>query len=148
MLKVIDVGITAFDCGDIYTGVEELLGKMLTSHAYMGGKREDVSIHTKLVPDLDVIKAGGVSNPYVEGVVRRSLNRLKTDYLDLVQLHWWDTGYHGYIDAADCLKRLKEKGLVRQIGITNFDLGHTKELLDAGIPIASTQVMYTHMHIS
>ena len=60
--------------------------------------------------------------------------------LHLVQLHWWDTTHPGYLEAAKTLLQLARDGVVRQIGVTNFDLTHTKELVSAGIPIVSTQV--------
>ena len=153
MLEVIDHGVTAFDCGDIYTGVERILGKMLRAHFLRGGVREGVAIHTKVVPDLAVIERGGVVESYVRGLVQRSLNRLGTEYLDLVQFHWWDTGYRGYVDAAKCLVKLREEGLVKEIGLTNFGHSHTKELLEAGIPVASTQVgillkVIIHVHVN
>ena len=141
MLEIIEYGVTAFDCGDIYTGVEEILGKMLNTHIlYGGGTRESLCFHTKLVPDLDVIKQMGVTDDYVRGVIRRSLNRLGTNYLDLVQFHWWDMDYHGYVEALKCLIQLQEEGTVKEIGLTNFSYEHTKELIDAGIRISSTQV--------
>lgn len=43
-------------------------------------------VHTKLVPDLAVLPR--VDEAYVRAVVRRSLNRLQVDALDLVQFHW------------------------------------------------------------
>ena len=141
MLEIISYGITAFDCGDIYTGVEEILGKMLHTHVHYGnGTRESLSFHTKLVPDLNVIKEMGVSDSYVRGIIRRSLNRLGTDYLDLVQFHWWDMDCHGYVEALKCLTKLKEEGKVTAIGITNFGYKETQELIDAGISIATIQV--------
>ena len=73
-------------------------------------------------------------------MVRRSLNRLGVKSLHLVQLHWWDTTHPGYLEAAKTLLQLAKDGVVRQIGVTNFDLTHTKELVSAGIPIVSIQV--------
>ena len=99
-----------------------------------------MAIHTKLVPDLDVIRAGEVDEEYVRGVVRRSLNRLGTSYIDLVQLHWWDYDMSGYLKVAGVLTKMKEEGLVREIGLTNFDCEHTNSFLTAGIPVATTQV--------
>jgi len=62
------------------------------------------------------------------------------DSLHLVQLHWWDYSSPGYLGAVKTLVQLSREGVVKQIGVTNFDLVHTKELVSAGIPIASTQV--------
>ena len=39
--------------------------------------------------------------------------------------------------------RLKEKGKIRNIGVTNFDTAHLKELVDAGIPVVSMQAQYS-----
>ena len=76
----------------------------------------------------------------MRGVVRRSLNRLGTCYVDLVQLHWWDYSVSGYLEMAGVLMKMKEEGLVREIGLTNFDLEHTYSFLSAGTPISTTQV--------
>lgn len=141
LLRAFDAGITAFDCGDIYTGVEELLGCLVRAHALRrGGPAGDVTVLTKLVPDLDAIRAGRVNERYVRAVVRRSLNRLGVARLPLVQLHWWDFSAPGYVEAARALCALSEEGVVGQIGVTNFDVRRTAELLEAGVPLASTQV--------
>ena len=65
--------------------------------------------------------------------------------LHLVQLHWWDTAHPGYLEAAKTLLQLAKDGVVRQIGVTNFDLTHTEELVSAGVPIASTQASYMYV---
>ena len=140
LLQAFDAGVTAFDCGDIYTGVEEVYGKMMAAHMERGGKRRDMAIHTKLVPDLDVVRAGKVDEEYVRGVIRRSLNRLGTCYVDLVQLHWWDYDVSGHLEVAGVLTKIKEEGMVREIGLTNFDCEHTYSFLSAGIPVTTTQV--------
>ncbi len=140
LLQCYDAGIRTFDCGDIYSGVEDLYGKLVLAHLSRGGRMEDIVLHTKLVPDLDAARAGKVGSSYVKSVVLRSLNRLGVRCVNLVQLHWWDYSIPGYVEAARVLMHLQREGVVRQIGLTNFDLQHTKELVDAGIPIASTQV--------
>lgn len=142
LLRAIDTGIGAFDCGDIYTGVEELYGHMLKAHLDRGGRREEVRIHTKLVPDLAVIRAKKISEEYILGVIRRSLNRLQTDYIDLLQFYQWDVDEPGssYIDTVRMLVGAQERGLIRQIGLTNFDHTSTQAIIDSGVRIASTQV--------
>lgn len=65
LLTAYDAGIHAFDCGDIYTGVERAYGRLIQAHRLRGGNEEDVHIHTKVVPDLDDIKAGTVDGQYV-----------------------------------------------------------------------------------
>lgn len=140
LLQVVDAGIRAFDCGDIYVGVEEVYGQLIKAYCSRGGKRDDILIHTKLVPDLTAIQNHAVDKHYIESVVQRTLNRLGVKSVDLVQFCWWDTSISGYIEALNSLIDLAKQGLVKRIGTTNFDTEMTKSLLDAGIPIASTQV--------
>ena len=140
LLKAYDAGIRAFDCGDIYTGVEELYGGLIKALHYRGIKDADIRIFTKLVPDLDIIQAGKVDKVYVRSVIRRSLNRLGVSTLSLVQFHWWDYSFPGYLAALDALHELVKEGTIENIGLTNFDADHTKEIIEAGVPIVSTQV--------
>ena len=140
LLEIFDAGICAFDCGDIYVGVEELYGMLIKAHCIRGGKREDICIHTKFVPDLEVIQASAVDRRYLESVLRRSLNRLGVQSLDLVQFHWWDNAVPGAVETLKELHYFVDKGWVKKIGLTNFDTATTKCFLGAGIPIASTQV--------
>ena len=139
LLHACSLGITTFDCGDIYAGVEELYGAFLTAARRLGDPK-DLAIHTKLVPDLEVIQQRGVDEAYIRAIVCRSMNRLGVSCLHLVQLHWWDMAIPGWVEAAHAIMRLRDEGVVKQIGLTNFDTRHTEELLAAGIPIASVQV--------
>jgi aryl-alcohol dehydrogenase-like predicted oxidoreductase len=66
--------------------VEASVGEFLQQHIQEGGRREDILIHTKFVPDLDCLPA--VDEAYVRAVVTRSCNRLGVSCLDLVQFHW------------------------------------------------------------
>ncbi len=52
----------------------------------------------------------------------------------------WDFSVPTYIEAARALQRLADDGLIKRIGLTNFDLPRTKELLAAGVQVASHQV--------
>ena len=142
LLKSYDSGVRVFDCGDIYTGVEDLYGAMIKALHQRGVADDSVKIFTKLIPDLDVIQAGKVDETYVRAVVRRSLNRLGIDRVCLVQFHWWDYDFPGYMAALDALHRLVGEGAVEHIGLTNFDTDHTREIIERGIPIISTQVDY------
>ena len=64
LLQAYDVGVRAFDCGDIYTGVEEVYGDFIRAHCKRGGRAEDIVIHTKFVPDIDAIRSGRVDDQY------------------------------------------------------------------------------------
>ncbi len=134
-----DSGITAFDCADIYTGVESLIGQFLVAwRARHGADAPVIRVHTKCVPDLDALPA--LTRADLARLVDRSLARLGVDTLDLVQLHWWDFGIPGVVDAALHLQSLQREGKIRHIGVTNFDTPHLRALLDAGVPVVSHQV--------
>ncbi len=134
MWAFVETGITTFDCADIYTGVEELIGKFARECKL-------VQIHTKYVPDL--VELPRIDKTYTEKIIDRSLMRLGIERLDLVQFHWWDYSVPLYIDAAHHLIDLQKAGKIRYIGVTNFDGSHLRELLDAGIPVVSNQVQYS-----
>lgn len=138
-----EAGITTFDCADIYTGVEELLGGFRKEYAKRHGSKalETIQVHTKFVPDLEVLR--GIKRSYVERIIDRSLRRLSMETLDLVQFHWWDWGVAGYVETAGYLVDLQRAGKIRHIGVTNFDVPHLTELLDAGIRVVSNQVQYS-----
>jgi aryl-alcohol dehydrogenase-like predicted oxidoreductase len=136
--ELVDLGRTTFDCADIYTGVEELLGELRAAVVARTGDREAVQIHTKCVPDRDALR--GLRRDQIAALVERSLRRLRCERLDLVQLHWWDFEVPGFTEAAVWLDDLREQGKIRLVGVTNFDVGHLDALLGAGVRIASNQV--------
>jgi aryl-alcohol dehydrogenase-like predicted oxidoreductase len=138
MASFIEAGITTFDCADIYTGVEELIGSFRRAYPALAKRTQ---IHTKLVPDLSELPI--VDRRYVERIVDRSLKRLGVEQLDLVQFHWWDFAVARYVEAALALEQLRQAGKIAHIGVTNFDTRHLKELLDAGVPIRVHQLQYS-----
>jgi aryl-alcohol dehydrogenase-like predicted oxidoreductase len=138
MAAFVDAGITTFDCADIYTGVEQLIGsfrRAYPSHA----KR--VQVHTKFVPDLSDLQVA--DRAYVETIIDRSLTRLGQERLDLVQFHWWDYSIPRFVEVAFELDRLRRAGKIARIGLTNFDVPHVAQLVDAGVPVASHQIQYS-----
>ena len=140
MLK--ERGLTTFDCADIYTGVEEILGRFVNELKSMGGYHpDDIQIHTKYVPDLNILDQ--VDFAYMEKVVDRSLMRMHRDCLDLVQFHWWDYEVSGMMETAFDLVKLQEKGKIGNIAMCNFDTEHLKMMIDAGIPVVSNQTQYS-----
>ncbi len=143
LVATAEAGITTFDCADIYTGVEELIGGCRAEIARTGGAEAlaRIKVHTKCVPDLD--KLAALKRADVRASVERSLRRLQTERLDLVQFHWWDYAVSGYLEAAHWLEELRREGKIELLGGTNFDTEHTAELLAAGIPIVSMQVQYS-----
>ena len=62
------------------------------------------------------------------------------DKLDLIQFYWHDYGVEKYVGAAQRLAELQAAGLIRHVGVTNFDVPHLSEIVEAGVPIVSNQV--------
>lgn len=132
--RLVEAGLDTFDCGDIYLGVEELLGRLLRLEP-------GVRVHTKLVPDLEDLPRLG--RRQVERAVHRSLRRLGVERLDLLQLHWWDYEVPGYVETAGWLDQLRRAGKIRWLGATNFDVPRLAEILAAGVPLVAHQVQYS-----
>jgi aryl-alcohol dehydrogenase-like predicted oxidoreductase len=143
LIAFAEAGITTFDCADIYTGVEEIIGAFRT--AYRNSHGADalarIKVHTKFVPDLDILPV--IAKRHVTAVIDQSLRRLHMERLDLVQFHWWDYAIPGSIEAALWLKELQQEGKIDLLGGTNFDTPHSAELIGAGFPLASMQVQYS-----
>ena len=138
-----EAGINTFDCADIYTGVEELIGEFREQYARRHGAKAlaRVKVHTKCVPDLELLP--GIRKADVRAIIDRSMQRLRMERLDLVQYHWWDYAIPGCIDAAHWLDELRREGKIDLLGGTNFDTEHVERFAAAGIPMASMQVQYS-----
>ncbi len=140
--SLVEQGLTTFDCADIYTGAEEVIGRFVQELKGSGHyQEEDIQVHTKFVPDKDVLPV--INMEYTEGIVDRSLKRMHREALDLVQFHWWDYNVPGMLETAFDLVKLQEKGKIRNIGMCNMDTNALKLFVDAGIPVVSNQAQYS-----
>lgn len=124
--KAIDLGITLLDTADIYGergGSEELMGQVL------GARRKDIVLASKfgMPMDDDGVKTGA-SRRYIMSAVEDSLRRLRTDWLDLYQIHQVDprTPIDETLRALDDLVR---QGKVRYVGCSNFPAWQVVEAL-------------------
>jgi aryl-alcohol dehydrogenase-like predicted oxidoreductase len=116
----LDAGVTLFDTADSYGASEERLG------AVLAGQRDDVVLATKFGSD---VRRRGLSNGedwgargsrrYVKRAVEASLRRLRTDWIDLYQMHRPDplTPIEETLSALD---DLVHEGKVRYVGSSNF----------------------------
>jgi aryl-alcohol dehydrogenase-like predicted oxidoreductase len=138
MARFVEAGITTFDCADIYTGVEQLIGDFRRAHPRLAGQ---IQVHTKFVPDLPDL--GSVDRGYVERIIDRSLQRLGVEQLDMVQFHWWDFSVARYVETALELDRLRQAGKIASLAVTNFDTPHLNEIVGAGVPIVAHQLQYS-----
>jgi aryl-alcohol dehydrogenase-like predicted oxidoreductase len=136
-------GIVALDCADIYTGVEDLIGEFRAVTLARQGQDAlaRLKVHTKFVPDLAVLPR--IDKAYVRSIIDRSLRRLRTERLDLVQFHWWDYAIPGCVETALWLDELRREGKIDLLGGTNFDCAHLEAMVAAGVPIKTMQVQYS-----
>ena len=143
MAAFVEAGIVAFDCADIYTGVEEMIGAFLARTAAARGPAcaAGIKVHTKFVPDLAALAR--IDRGSVDRVIDRSLARLGRERLDLVQFHWWDFAAPGWTDCAGHLAALQAEGKIDCIGVTNFDEGRLAEITASGVDVVSAQVQYS-----
>jgi aryl-alcohol dehydrogenase-like predicted oxidoreductase len=138
MAAFVEGGITTFDCADIYTGVEELIGAFRSAYPALA---RALQVHTKFVPDLSALAR--LDRDAIQRIIDRSLAQLRVERLDLVQFHWWDWNVPGHVDAALALDALRRAGKIGLVGVTNYDVVHLRELLDAGVPVAAHQIQYS-----
>jgi diketogulonate reductase-like aldo/keto reductase len=132
--QAIAQGITHIDTAEIYAGgyAEELIAIALKES---GVKREDIFLVSK-VPSEHQGYDG------VMMALRNSLKRLGTDYLDLYLLHDYDTAFP-LNETMKAMVELKEKGLIKNIGVSNFGIEHLKEAQSySQYPIVCNQVHY------
>lgn len=115
--KALDLGITLFDTADMYGnrgGSEEILGGLL------GARRKDVVLATKFgMPMGEGREWQGASPRYVKSALEASLKRLRTDYIDLFQLHVGDPATP-IEDTLRALDELVREGKVRHVGCCNL----------------------------
>jgi aryl-alcohol dehydrogenase-like predicted oxidoreductase len=143
MFAFVDAGVTTFDCADIYTGVEELIGEFRRRLRDRRGAAAQAAlkVHTKFVPDRGALAT--LDRGYVRRVVERSLRRLGTERLDLVQFHWWDYAVPRHVEIARALVDLAREGKIDRIGGTNFDTDRSAAMIEAGVPLASMQTQHS-----
>ena len=134
--KLADAGLFAFDGADIYTGVEQLYGRLLQSRPNLG-----LRIHTKYVPDLQLLPR--ISKRDVREGIERSLGRLGVECLDLLQFHWWDFSIAGWLQTAAWLDELRQEGKIKHLAVTNFDSARLREILEQGIEVVAHQLQYS-----
>ena len=130
MTPYVAAGFTSFDMADHYGSAELIAGKCRAL-----GDPERVQLFTKWVP-----KPGPVTASEVRAAVERSLTRLRTDTLDLLQFHAWNYADPSWLDALFHLQDLKREGLIRHLGLTNVDAAHLRLVLASGIEVVSNQV--------
>jgi diketogulonate reductase-like aldo/keto reductase len=127
----LDLGMTLIDTAEMYGegGAEFITGKAIA------GRRDEVFLVSKVYP----------YNASRQGVIEaceRSLQRLKTDRLDLYLLHW--RGEHDLEETVAGFEQLRRSGKILEWGVSNFDVEDMEDLMEVedGENCAANQVLY------
>ena len=128
----IELGIIHLDTAEMYAdgGAEEVVAEAVA------GQRDRVFIASKVLP----------ANASYAGTIRaceQSLKRLKSGHIDLYLVHWW-SGQHPIAETMKAMEELVGRGLVRFIGVSNFDVAQMKAAQAALTRerLACNQVLY------
>jgi diketogulonate reductase-like aldo/keto reductase len=127
----LDLGLTLIDTAEMYGGgrSEELVGEAIA------GRRDEVFLVSKVVPS-HATRRGTIA------ACEQSLQRLKTDRIDLYLLHW--PGNVPLQETLQGFEALLAAGKIRYWGVSNFDRADMAELtaLPGGATVATDQVLY------
>lgn len=130
MASALEVGYRLLDTAVNY-GNEEEVGKAIRSS---GVSREDVQVTTK-------IPGRHHAEPLATMSVEDSLRRLRLDHLDLCLIHWPNPRVGKYGEAWRALVKLRDRGLVGSIGVSNFTEKHLREIIgETGVTPVVNQI--------
>jgi aryl-alcohol dehydrogenase-like predicted oxidoreductase len=113
----LDMGVNFFDTAEGYDDSEEVLGRALA------GRRHQAVIATK-------VSRANLSDEEIRKACESSLRRLKTDVIDLYQIHW-PSRVVPLAETAEALERLRADGKIRAAGVSNFGV---RDLADLPAP--------------
>ena len=130
MLEAFQIGYRLIDTAQLYMNEKEVGEAMSQS----GISRNDFRLITKVWP------TNFSKNQFIPSV-KESLKKLKTDYVDLLLIHWPHPHLevHQYIEY---LAEAKEKGLAKEIGVSNYNIEQLNSALQLKIPIAVNEIEY------
>jgi len=125
----LEVGYRHIDTAEGY-GNLDLIQKAIE---VSGIKREELFLTTKIwVADFS-------SKQKILDSGKRFLDILKTDYQDLILIHWPVRENFNVRMILEALQELKDQGLAKNIGVSNFSIKHVKDALSTGVEIVTNQ---------
>lgn len=126
----LNIGYRHIDTAQIY-GNEKEVGKGIMAS---GVKREDIFLTTK-------VATGNLTSARIISTTGESLERLGTGYVDLILIHWPTSGMN-LKECLDAMFGLREKNLVRNVGVSNFNPALFEKSFESG-PVITNQVKFT-----
>ena len=137
MRTIFDAGINWIDTAEVYGQgrSEELVARAIT------GRRDEILIFTKVAPDDE---GSGIRPEEIRKAIRGSLSRLRTDHIDLYQVHWPDDRIP-VEETWGAMSELVREGLALNIGVSNFDRPRIERCLPIH-SVASVQNQFSLLH--
>ncbi|MCB8876624.1 aldo/keto reductase [Acidisoma silvae] len=140
----LDAGVNIVDTANVYSRgrSEEILGEA------MEGRRNRLLVATKArFPMGEGPNDEGLSRHHLIAECEASLRRLRTDHIDLYQLHEWD-GLTPLEETMEALDTLVKSGKVRYVGASNFSGWHLMKAMEIArregfVPLVSQQIYYS-----
>jgi aryl-alcohol dehydrogenase-like predicted oxidoreductase/enamine deaminase RidA (YjgF/YER057c/UK114 family) len=133
MNDYVTAGFTTFDMADHYGSAEEISGVFRKTYG-----ENQAQFFTKWVPS-----PGNITKSQVKDAVQKALMRMQSERLDLMQFHAWNYAHPSWVDCLYWLQEMKEEGLIKHLGLTNFDAAHLQIVANSGIKVVSNQVCYS-----
>ena len=130
-----NAGFNTFDMADHYGTSEIIAGALL--------KRKEKLDYQPIIFTKWCPKPGSMTSKIVRAGIEERLSRLETSCIDLLQFHWWNFQHPAWLDALHEIASLREKGLIKEIGVTNFDAAHLHLAIADGIPLKTNQVSFS-----
>jgi 2,5-diketo-D-gluconate reductase B len=129
--SALELGYRSIDTAEMYAN-EDAVGAAI---AASGVHRDDLHLTTK-------VWHTNLSRDSIRTALSRSLDRLRTDYVDLYMVHWPSTDM-AFNTIFDTLQQVKKEGLARSIGVCNFTMPMIRKVVEElRIPIFCNQVEY------
>ena len=125
MSEYVDKGFTSLDTADIYGPSESIVGSFARTNAKA----------TPLTKCCCFRFLNEIDKAEVRSRVKKSMDNLGVDQIPLLQFFWSNYSVKRYVDVLLMLFELKAEGMIREIGVTNFDLERLKEMKKAGCDI-------------
>ncbi|MGI5817541.1 MAG: aldo/keto reductase [Armatimonadota bacterium] len=129
----LQMGYNHLDTADVYGNHREVAAGMANHD------RESIWITSK-------VNRGSLHYDDVLAVCEKNLKELETDYIDLYLIHWPDPEAP-MEETFRALKKLRDEGMVNDIGVSNFMVEHLTEALEvAEVPIVNNQIKFHPAH--
>jgi len=109
----LELGMDHIDTAEMYTGAEAIVAEAFA------GRRDEIFLVSKVLPE-------NASRKGTLAACEQSLERLRTDHLDVYLLHW--RGEHPLAETLAAFEELERAGKIRAWGVSNFDVGDLEEL--------------------